>query len=233
MVIGADSSATFAVGTDRLIEQRTSKKIEIINERVIVAGTGPIGMQQRFVHIVKNLKLTEDKVDHVSAAKLLSRSMIQDMADTHQRPVGFGALVAYPIGKKLYLYEFGEADFQPEMKTSDLWFISMGGGQRITIPLLAFIKGIFWPDGKPPSIQDGILLTVWAIQHAIEVNPGGINGPIKIATLTLNRKGDPHARVLDDTELKEHYDAIKGLTEYIRKWKYSEAAPPPIPDPPG
>lgn len=27
------------------------------------------------------------------------------------------------------------------------------------------------------SCQDGIFATVWAIQHAIEVNPGGINGP--------------------------------------------------------
>ena len=47
VVVGTDSSATFAAGQFRTIEQET-KKIDIISGQIIVAGTGQIGLGQRF-----------------------------------------------------------------------------------------------------------------------------------------------------------------------------------------
>ena len=56
VVIGADSSATFGDGGGRgVIEQSTTRKIEIIGESVIVAGTGAVGHMQRFTQVVQNL----------------------------------------------------------------------------------------------------------------------------------------------------------------------------------
>lgn len=45
IVIGADSSATFGSAQFRTIEQPTDK-IEIIDNQIIVAGTGQIGLGQ-------------------------------------------------------------------------------------------------------------------------------------------------------------------------------------------
>jgi 20S proteasome alpha/beta subunit len=56
VVIGADSSATFTDGGQvRTIEQPTEKKIEIIGDKVIVAGTGSVGHGQRFCAVVRKL----------------------------------------------------------------------------------------------------------------------------------------------------------------------------------
>lgn len=52
VLIGSDSSATFAAGQIRTIEQ-TTKKIEIVDGKIIVAGTGQIGLGQRFCHQVE------------------------------------------------------------------------------------------------------------------------------------------------------------------------------------
>ena len=57
VVIGADSSATFGDGGGPrgVIEQSTSRKIEIIGESVIVAGTGAVGHMQRFSPVIQGL----------------------------------------------------------------------------------------------------------------------------------------------------------------------------------
>lgn len=239
IVVGADSSVTFGITPQRpTIEQPTSGKIEIISGSIILAGTGPVGMKQRFAHTIDQLwKANEFKVDGITVARKLSAHAIKDFRDTFAPQGQFGALVAFPVHKNLVLCEFDIANFQPELKTADIWYFSMGSGQPITDPFLAFIRGIFWMDGKPPTCQDGIFATVWAIQHAVEVNPGGINGPVRIATLTLNKKGEPQARILDAGELDEHRDNIIGAKKYLQGYAETlrskrEVPATPIPEPP-
>jgi 20S proteasome alpha/beta subunit len=75
VVIGADSSATFGDGEARgVIEQSTSRKIEIIGESVIVAGTGAVGHVQRFSPVIQGLwnqKAFQGKTD-IEIGKMLS-----------------------------------------------------------------------------------------------------------------------------------------------------------------
>ena len=52
VVVGTDSSATFVAGGFGTIEQPT-KKIDIIDEKIIVAGTGQVGLGQRFSYQIK------------------------------------------------------------------------------------------------------------------------------------------------------------------------------------
>jgi 20S proteasome alpha/beta subunit len=237
VVIGTDSSATFQVGNIKTIEQPITK-IEIIDRRIIVAGTGSVGLQQRFISVItklaNNKQLNSDKVDEISMAKLLSTEMIKDMDSTYIRRGLFGALVAYPVGKKYFLCEFDLDYFQPELKTlSGIWFVSMGSGHIIVDPFLGFIRRVFWPADKYPTCQEGIFATVWAVQQAIDLNTGGIKGPIKVATLTLNTKGEPEARFLDDTDLEEHKAYVKGAESHLRTYTdfKREAPTKPIPEP--
>ena len=96
VVIGADSSATFGDGRLQTIEQ-PMKKVEIIEHKVMVAGTGAVGLGQRFSRLVRmayrqNLFAGDD---HIEVGKALSRAAIDDFASTHEKAGQYGALVVF------------------------------------------------------------------------------------------------------------------------------------------
>jgi hypothetical protein len=41
-------------------------------------------------------------------------------------------------------------DFQPEIKRGKLFFVSMGSGQPLADPFLAFVKRVLWKDQTVP-----------------------------------------------------------------------------------
>ncbi len=151
VVIGADGAATFGTGQVHTIEQAT-KKIDIINERVILAGAGQVGLHQRFKKIVedggshKHFTGTTHK-DHIDIGTHFTREALNDLASTRMPTGHYAALMAFPHKKKPYLCEFAQSDFQPEFKDDRIWFVSMGCGQPIVDPFLALIRSVFWEDG--------------------------------------------------------------------------------------
>jgi len=134
--------------------------------------------------------------------------------DRNSQQNQYGALVAYPTGTKANLCEFSVVDFQPELKTDKLWFVSMGSGQLITDPFLAFIHEVFWDKGLP-TVNDAVFAVKWTLDHAVKYNAGGINGPIKIAVLE-NLSGKQRARLLSDEDLLEHNENINECKEVLR-----------------
>ena len=58
---------------------------------------------------------------------------------------------------------------------------------------------------------------VWALQQAIELNTGGINGPMQIAVLAQDG-GDLKARMLEQGEITEHIDNVNGAIEHLRNY---------------
>lgn len=235
VVIGTDSSATFVHGHQfRTIEQPTDK-LHVIDEHVIVAGTGPMGIDQRFRAITE--KGWSDKIfqkSPIEVAKYLSRTGIEDLSHTYIKPGQYGALVAFPFGDKPQLCEFQISDFQPELKTERLWYCSMGSAQPIADPFLGFIREVFWQKGLP-SVHDGIFAVTWTLEHAVKVNPGGVNGPIKIAILEREDKGRLKARILTEDELGQHRqnvdEAKSHLREFSKKHQPGAAADLEIPKP--
>jgi len=218
IVLGTDSSATFGVGNLRTIEQPTDHKLEIISEKVMVAGTGQIGLGQRFTHIVKKAyDLHLFKGDAIDVVTTLSHNTIQDFART-AAPKQYGALLAFPIENKPYLCEFAAGDLQPEIKDDHLWYCSMGSSQPITDPFLGFFRRIFWKDGLP-SVSEGVLAALWTIQLAIELNPGGVGGDAVIGVLAKGTDGKLVARYLSDDELAEQREAIDAAEEHLRAFR--------------
>jgi hypothetical protein len=217
IIIGTDSSATFAAGRMPTIEQPT-EKLEVFGGRVIVAGTGQVGLGQRFSAIMQNA-LAQGVFDqpHVEVGKTLSKAAIDDFRQTYVSPGQYGALVAFPCRQQLHLCEFALSDFQPEFKTDKLWYVSMGSAQPITDPFLALMREIFWGRGCP-SVQDGVFAVLWSLQHAVSVNPGGVNSPIRISVLT-SENGTPNARLLDEADLDEHSEHIEYAKNLLRDYR--------------
>ncbi len=144
---------------------------------------------------------------------------------------GYGALVAFPIHDQHYLCELAVQDFQPELKKSKIWFCSMGSGQMIADPFLALMREVFWPN-DPPTLQDATLAATWTLDHAISVNPGGVNGPARVAVLE-RVSGSLRARELTDDDLQEHRQNIEEAKGRLREYRsQQQATAPDIPDVP-
>jgi 20S proteasome alpha/beta subunit len=233
VVVGADSAATFAAGQVRTIEQRT-KKMEIVSEHVIVAGSGEVGLTQRFTAVVeaawKGGAFTKTPIE---VGKYLSAETIKDFLSTNA-PRALCALVAFPCNGKPLLCEFSVDHFQPELKTERLWYVSLGSGQAIADPFLGFIREVMWHDGLP-STREAAFAVTWTLSHAIKLNPGGINGPIQIATLAYD-KGKLTARELTEEEVELHQQSVDGAIAHLRQYRETlrgnnSASVPDIPKP--
>ncbi|MCI0618870.1 hypothetical protein L0244_38340, partial [bacterium] len=230
VVIGTDSSTTFGIVSgeqlSRTIEQPT-KKIDIIGDQVIVAGTGAVGLGQRFCAIVKRLWYEKNfqTLSGIDMARHFTRFLIEDFSFTYIKPGMYGALVAFPAEKKHFLCEFPAHDLQPECKTEKIWYVSMGSSQPITDPFLAFIREVFWGDSQP-TVQAGVFAVTWTLQHAIAVNPGGVNGPIRIAILARSSANTYAASILEEADLLEHRESIAAAKQRLRDFPETLKATP-------
>ena len=237
VVIGADSSATLGpVPNLPTIEQKINK-IRIIGDRVIVAGAGEVGLGQRFDAVVQSAWDHKDNQFNnppLEVGKFLARHALVDFKSTFVAERKFGALVAFPTGGKSYLCEFLVDGFQPELKTNDsLWYVSMGSGQLIIDPFLGFMRGVFWKDDLPSS-RDGIFAVTWALKHAIDINPGGINAPMQIAVLGPDKKGKLFAKLLEDSELAEQKNSVDEAISYFGNYAQASSVKeaPALPEKP-
>jgi hypothetical protein len=228
LVIGTDSSVTFGSGMgDHTIEQ-LGEKLKIYSEAIIVAGTGQIGLGQRFGRVVE--VAYESKVflgthHHTAVGTELCKRTIADFGSTNVKMGQYGALVGFALGDKPYLCEFPVSDFQPEFKTETIWYCSMGSGQPITDPFLAFIREVFWKAGLP-TVQDATFAVTWTLDHAVQVNPGGINAPVRISVLE-KQLGKFRARLLGEADLEEHRQNIEQAKERLRTFPASQSADAP------
>lgn len=192
-------------------------------------------MGQRFCNQVRAL-WAQKKVpcqDEFSFTKALAQVARQDFAETGCAQGQYGALVAFPCKTGRHLVEYAVADFQPELKNKNMWYVSMGSGQSIIDPFLGLFRDVFWEDG-PPTVQEAIFATTWMLEHAVKVNPGGVNGPICIAALE-SVKNDWKAHLLSDDELLEHHGGVEAAKDALRHYKervVKDEGAVEIPEPP-
>lgn len=225
VVIGTDSSATLTHGARPTIEQPT-EKLTIIKNQVIVASTGSEGLNQRFCALVEKLWSKDvSRLPALEIGKLLSNEFIKELSQTYMEPkvnrawnaAQYGALVAFPSKNTFRLCEFPEVGFQPELLTERFWYCSKGSTQVITDSFLALMRKVFWEEG-PPSIRDGIFAVTWTLKHAIDVNPGGVNEPIRIAVLACVEGKPIKASLLEKEELDENLQNIEAAKQHLREF---------------
>ena len=141
VVIGCDSIATSSMGQFPLIHIPFDGKIRIFGDQVIVACTGAIGYAQRLhEHIetaIKGNVFANFGVRECTTniAKRFLTELAGSLAPSSpQGGIGFGSLIAAHLKDGPFLAEFGSSDFQPELKTEKLFFVSMGSGQVLADP---------------------------------------------------------------------------------------------------
>jgi hypothetical protein len=95
----------------------------------------------------------------------------------------------------------------------------MGSGQPITDPFLGLMRKVFWNDDTLPNVAEATWITYWTLSHAIDLNAGGIQGPVAIATLRKSGDSSPIATLLEEEELQEHRDNVRDVELYLRKYR--------------
>ena len=235
IIVGSDSAVSATDPNNFLTVEHPGKKISIIDNHVIVAGTGSIGFGQRFEDVTTKfwrLESAPQRDTPVNFSTELSRLALLDFQRTfavQQQLLNYGALVAFPLKSKLELCEFEYPRFQPELKTESSWYVSMGGAQPIADALLGFACRVFWPDG-PPNKEAGIFAAIWVLSLTIEMFPSGVSAPIQMAVLEKSGTKRPTARYLSKEEIDRHESQIEPLMEYFGRYKdqlRQPVSPPP------
>jgi hypothetical protein len=215
VVIGSDSVATSSAGQFPVMHMPYDGKIKIFYGPIIVAASGPIGHCQRLHHHVEEAinggvfrgpKLRETITN-------ISRRVLNDFQNSFVPTYGndglrFGALVAAVHNNEPFLVEYATTDFQPEIKQGNLCFVSMGSGQLLADPFLAFVNRVMWRNSIP-TVDMATFGVYWVLSHTINLAPGKVGPPIRLATL---RKVDGAwiAKEQDTQEAGEYISELEG-----------------------
>jgi hypothetical protein len=249
VVLAADGAATLGALGHTTVRQET-KKLEILEDCIVVGTSGPVGLGQRIRGEIRALwnKKSLSGVEPYQAMAIMRAALWQHVqpelqaAAVAQQVVGgnvaaqsaiCSSVVALPIGKTPCLFQFDQ-QCAPEEATGKLLFVSTGSGQQIADPFLAFVRRIFWHD-RIPTVEEGVFAALWTLNHAIVTNPGGISEPVQMIVLDASPKCK--ARELQKEELQEHEEAISYAEECLAKFRESfhnkegdASQPPPVPE---
>jgi len=249
LVVGADAAATFGALGQATIRQET-KKLEILHKKIIVGVSGHVGLGQRITAEV-SAQWAEERLGSKKPQEAMGilRNEFWKHAEGEWRAahvtapiIGGGAamesaacwaIVGLPLSKVPTLLHFDQ-QCSPEEVTFKLPFVTIGSGQKIADPFLAFLWRVFWSKGDPLKISDAQLAVYWTLDHAIRTHPGGVAGRKQIITLEQSA-GEWIATEIPEEQMEEHGQAVSEAEDVLRRWMYPTPAevpgesPPPAP----
>ena len=146
--------------------------------------------------------------------------MVQQLNSTGiaMQMINTNTILAFAKGGHHYCCVF-EGPLQPRFLDANHYYVALGSGKLSADPFLRFLVDTFCAGNKQPSVREGLFLATWAIQHVIDTNPGGVAGPIRVATFEAIAGGEFDARNLPDDEIAEHQQAIESAAEALRTWR--------------
>ncbi|WP_354139737.1 hypothetical protein [Bradyrhizobium sp. LB11.1] len=211
------------------------QKISILPGPQIFAIAGDIGQNARVRIMAEGshaqIATTQHPIDFPLG---LTQAMMQQFIATGIN----NAISANPVLAYLHSGEHQccvfEGAFQPRLLDEHHYYAAHGSGKLSADPFLRFLTDVFCPNGRP-TVREGIFLAAWTVQHVIDVNPGGVAGPVRIATMERDSTGAMAARSLPTDEIDEHLQAIESAWSALRKWRddiQSGGAAEDIPGPP-
>jgi hypothetical protein len=236
VVIGADSIATASMGQFPLIQVEADPKIRIFNDAVILATTGAVGYTQR-LHFHVEAAIKGNVFNNFTAREAtinISKRFVPDLHESKaptwgQEGYRFGGLMAATVKDGPFLAEFGTVDFQPELKAGKIFFGSLGFGQVLADPFLAFVCRVLWKN-EMPDVDHGKFGVYWVFAHTIKLAPGKVGLPICLATLR-QVAGKWVAEEKDTQESAQYIEELEGHIAKFAQAPIEEATAEPVPQP--
>jgi hypothetical protein len=234
VVIAADSMITPNMGGLN-VGHHHGQKISILPGPQIFAIAGDIGQNARVRIMAEGshaqIATTQHPIDFPLG---LTQAMVQQFTATGiNNAISANPVLAYVHSGEHQCCVF-EGVLQPRLLDEHHYYAAHGSGKLSADPFLRFLTDVFCPDGRP-SVREGIFLAAWTVQHVIDVNPGGVAGPVRISTLEKDASGTFTARSLATNDIDEHIQAIESAATALRKWRdeiQSGQAADDVPAPP-
>lgn len=251
VVMGSDSAATFVDGGGQYtIRNEESRKIHIIEKKMIFALTGSTAMTGRIQAVLAEIWKREvhrervklpnqphiDELAPADAAEWIRKVlwdkvyMVECQAAAVAQNAGWRTtaneaysafMLAVPFkGEKCSLFAFNAVGL-PDEVSETLFCNNLGSGQPIADPFMGFLRRVLWND-RPPDVQQAILGVAWCLKHAIALHPGGVGGRAQLAVLEFNRGTGWIARQIPEADLAEHEENIRAIENVMRKWQAGE-----------
>lgn len=239
--MGADGAATLGTIFGQGTVMQPVRKLQRLADRLMIGVSGPVGVGQRISGTIAQL-WESGQLSNIPSLQVVQRirqSLGQILileityASEASKLIGAAAqqsaltqtLLAAPIEGQVRLYHFG-CTGEPEEITDNIPFVTIGSGQNLADPFLAFLRTIFWKDSIP-NMAEGIFAIFWSLRHAIRRNTGGVADPIQIMTLQKQGEDSFLVKELESTELEETEQAVKAAEEHLSQFKHGKGEPPP------
>jgi hypothetical protein len=215
VVIGAFDSGGFDPA-----DEPTANTL-VVESDLILAGTGRVGLGQRFADVVTEIRSDSRFLDWngLRIARTIAAQASDDFASTHCDRGQFGALVAFRSSDGPQLCEFAARDLQPELKTPDRRFVAMGPGRSLATHFLKFLDKVLFAD-SPPSLSEGVFAATWTLEYALGSLAGTGAGATRIAVLAPEAADMPFAaRLLSDSERSDRIAEVRGAEAHLAAYR--------------
>ncbi|OHB83846.1 MAG: hypothetical protein A2V98_16935 [Planctomycetes bacterium RBG_16_64_12] len=220
VVVGsADSGPRQTGGLDPAEESWANTLV--VERDLILAGTGRIGLGQRFADVVAAIRSDSRFPDWtgLAVAKFISAEVADDFASTRADKGQFGALVAFSACDGFHLCEFAQSDLQPELKTPERWFASMGAGRPVAEPFLHFLQRVYFA-GSPPVLKEAAFAAAWALDFAAGLPAAAVAAAPQIAVLAQETPGmSSAARLLSAQELADQIADVRAAEKHLAAYR--------------
>jgi hypothetical protein len=234
-VIAADSMLSTS-------SQHIGKKIHLLPKGHLFAFAGELGLADRFrinLEFLLNSGVDVDLNPHALGHGInIRQHLINGFTPNELNVTNLNSactVVAYDHKSSPQVCVFAPA-FHPRMLDSSHFYACLGSGEQYAGPFIAFLGRIFCQGGLP-TVREGVFLATWVLDHTIRTNVGGVNGPIRVATLSYSN-GSASTRELTAEELDDTIQAIEDATEQLRVWRDRiggnvppDPETPPVPEP--
>jgi hypothetical protein len=219
VVIAADSMITPNMG-GIAVGHHHGRKIEVLSGPQLFAFAGDQGQAARFKIMAELQHGNIGGLAHALDYGLgMSGGIVQQLATTGivGNAIGTNTILAFCHGGSHHCCMF-EGQLQPRLLDEHHYYAALGSGKLSADPFLRFLVDIFCQNGQP-TVPEAIFLATWAVQHVIDTNPGGVAGPIRVATFVRDGAGNFQAAQLPDNEIQEHQQAIESAAGALRDWR--------------
>ena len=216
VVLASDSMITNSIGEMGTTETKGKKVYDLGDDRIFAfCNDSSLATRARLV-------LEADQSHHGVSDLLeysvsVSQKLINHFHSTHHPfPLGLEFLLGCVVNDEPRLIQFN-GNLQPTLLDEIHYWRCVGSGKQFADPFLKFLTDVFCPN-KQPTVKVAKWLAYWAIEHTIDTNVGGVNGPIQITV--LEKEGIRYlVKESDGNDLDYHATSLDAAKKQLSRYR--------------
>ena len=216
IVLASDSMITNSMGQLATTETK-GKKVFNLGSNGIFAFCDDASLATRARLVLERDRTSQLGISLLDYSVTLSQTLMEHFQSTKLGfPLALQFMLGCVIDHEPRLIQF-DGNLQPRLLDEKSYWLCLGSGKQFADPFLKFLTDVFCPN-QQPTVRLAKWLAYWAIEHTIDTNVGGVNGPIQITVL----EKESHQYLLtesDSNDLDYHARSLNAaktqLSQYL------------------